>query len=50
MMWGEKPRLRETSPSERMDGAKAGVQEISTVSRSDRQTVEERRRHDCRVV
>jgi hypothetical protein len=42
--------LRETSTNERIDDVHAGVHEISTVSRGDRQTVDDRSRRDEAIL
>ena len=47
MRW---PHLRETSTNERIDDAHVGVDEISTISRGDRQTVDDRSRRDEAIL
>ena len=44
------PHLRETSINERIDDTHAGVHEISTISRGDRQAVDGRRRCDEAIL
>ena len=44
------PHLRETSINERIDDTHAGVHEIATILRGDRQTVDDRSRRDEAIL